>query len=65
MIKAISTIVVKGKVFQPGQPVFGLSSADKIWMKKAGYITEIMDKKKNSGIKRMDTGQKGSDENEF
>lgn len=48
MIKAISTIIVEGRTFPPGQAVVGLSAIDRAWMKEAGYIAETADKKKNS-----------------
>lgn len=46
MIKANTTIIAGEKTFKAGQTVTGLSSIDKEWMKKAGYITESADKKK-------------------
>lgn len=65
MIKAIATIVVGDKVFQPGQVVLGLSSIDKIWMQKAGYIAETVNGRKSSRAKTINTGQKEADGNEF
>ncbi|MDE7201932.1 MAG: hypothetical protein K2O91_08535 [Lachnospiraceae bacterium] len=58
MIKAISTIIVGGRTFAPGQTVAGLSTIDRAWMKRAGYIAETADKKKNSGADAVDTGVK-------
>ncbi|GFI24206.1 hypothetical protein IMSAGC011_03002 [Lachnospiraceae bacterium] len=65
MIKAIATIVVGDKVFQPGQVVLGLSSIDKIWMRKAGYIAETVNGRKSSRAKTINTGQKEADGNEL
>ncbi len=65
MIKAIATIVVGDKVFQPGQVVLGLSSIDKIWMQKAGYIAETVNGRKSSREKTINTGQKEADGNEL
>lgn len=45
MIKANTTIIAGNKIFQAGQTVTGLSSVDKEWMKKAGYISESTNKK--------------------
>ncbi|MCI8315194.1 MAG: hypothetical protein HFH74_09225 [Lachnospiraceae bacterium] len=65
MIKAIATIVVGDKVFQPGQVVLGLSSIDKIWMQKAGYIAETVNGRKSLRTKTINTGQKEADGNEL
>lgn len=48
MVKAVSTIIVGKKVFNPGQAVTGLSPIDMRWMKKAGYI---MDEMSDGGLK--------------
>lgn len=54
MIKANTKIIVGGNVYQKGQTVAGLSQVDKEWMKKAGYITEVSEKKKNSGMEKAE-----------
>lgn len=48
MIKANTTIIAGDKIFKKGQTVKGLSQNDKSWMIKAGYITEIKNKKETA-----------------
>lgn len=60
MIKAISTVIVGEKTFQPGQEVTDLPPADREWMRKKGYIEDTTDQrkqaagKKGSAVKRED-----------
>lgn len=45
MIKANTAVIVKGKTYDAGQTVEGLSKLDKTWMEEKGYITEIPEAK--------------------
>lgn len=65
MIKAISTIIVGGRVFQSGQTVKGLSAVDRNWMKKAGYITETAERRRGPDAGIADTDGKEDGRNEL
>lgn len=49
MIIANTQIIVGEKTFKKGQAVTGLSSFDKDWMKRKGYITESTKETKPKG----------------
>lgn len=54
MIKAISTIIVGNKTFQPGQEVTDLPPADREWMLKKRYIEDATEQRGHA------TGKKSS-----
>lgn len=46
-ITANTTVIMGGRTYKAGQTIPSLSAIDKEWMKKAGYITEIANKKED------------------
>lgn len=62
MIKANTTIIAGGKVFQAGQTVNGLSKLDKKWMSDAGYITETAGRKEAAGPPAQAEAEESADE---
>lgn len=59
MLKANTTILVRGKKIEAGQTVEGLSAIDEKWMKESGYIEELKDAGEQGEEKKAVEQKKG------